>query len=120
MKILFIELTQFLPKQVMTDERHYWQPIWRNICEMAYFRKNIKEEIVIPSRKIVYSKFFEECKLDHQFFRISSIINSDGTYIEPQVVPELVYLKVPKVLFEHVGINAWFRYSFPNCKVELW
>jgi len=104
----------------MTDERHYWQPIWRNICEMAYFRKNIKEEIVIPSRKIVYSKFFEECKLDYELFRISSIINSDGTYIEPQVVPELVYLKVPRVLFEHVGINAWFKHSFPNCKVEFW
>ena len=87
---------------------------------MAYFRKNIKEEIVIPSRKIVYSEFFEECKLDYEFKRITSRVNSLGMFIEPKVVPELVYLKAPKVLFEEVGIYAWFRYSFPNCKVELW
>ena len=87
---------------------------------MAYFRKNIKEEIVIPSRPILYSKFFEECKLEYEVMRISSIINSDGEYIEAKVVPELVYLKVPRVLFEHIGVNSWFKHSFPNCKVELW
>jgi len=87
---------------------------------MAYFRKNIKEEIVIPSRQIVYSKFFEECTLDHEFKRIATITNSHGEFIEPHVVPELVYLKAPKVLFEQVGVYAWFRHSFPNCKLEFW
>jgi hypothetical protein len=46
--------------------------------------------------------------------------NSLGAFIEPKVVPELLYIKVPKVLFEDVGIYAWFKYSFPNCKIEFW
>ena len=87
---------------------------------MAYSRTDVRTSIVIPSRKIVYSKYFEECKLDHELKRISSAKNTLGNFVEPLIVPELVYVKVPKVLFEEIGIYSWFKYSFPNCKIEFW
>jgi hypothetical protein len=104
----------------MEDERNYWQPIWRRLCEMSFYGVYIQKEFVIPPRKIVYSDIFFECTLDHEYRRISTRLDSLGMYIEPRIIPELVYIKAPKVLFEHLGVYSWFKYSFPNCKIELW
>ena len=106
-----------------SDEKiQQWQSIWRQICNMAYLRQDIVEEIRVEPESEVSGRFYEE----------NSCLNKDlltldymweiysKKYPDVQVVPELKYLYVSKALFESLGIKKWFSFSFRNCVVELW
>jgi|688.fasta_scaffold191439_3 hypothetical protein len=104
-----------------------WQNIWQNICDMSYHRKDIVDSIRISmcdyQTLLEYSHFsrnFEQITLEHTWKKTSSLLDSNGTYIETQIVPELTKIYVPKLLFETFGVYAWFKQSFPNCSIEFW
>jgi len=81
---------------------------------MAYYRKNVVSEFVVDGlyEEILESKNVEELTLDFQWQKYQQL--------KPLVIPELKYIYVPKLLFESLGVYSWFRYSFPNCKIEFW
>jgi len=92
-----------------------WQQVWRRVCDMAYLRTNICEELVVyPYDPVIEKDWPEEITLDYTW----DIYNEK--YHEAQVVPELKKLFVPRDLFVCLGVTQWFLFSFPNCVVEFW
>lgn len=90
-----------------------WQNIWKDVCEMAYEKATPIEKIIIEPNEFQYT---EENTLTYMWKKYSK---KHGP-IMPGIVYEFKELYVPKVLFEDLGIQTWFRYSFPNCKVSYW
>ena len=105
-----------------------WQAVWRTICEMSYYRRCLTDQIVVqPEDYKVLEAYkntnpteFHELTLDYKWKAYSQSRDSDNNFIEPQVVPELRRLFVPRILFESLGVYSWFRQSFPNCTVMFW
>jgi len=95
-----------------------WQETWQRLCDMAYYRKNVVSEFVVDGllgdleHELLESENIEELTLDFQWQKYQRL--------KPLVIPELKYICVPKILFESLGVYSWFRYSFPNCKIEFW
>jgi hypothetical protein len=89
---------------------------------MAYFRENIVESIVIPNKK--YNEILRyKCKemtLEYTWKNWSRLRDSDGAYIDVKIVPELKEIYAPRILFETLGVYAWFNHSFPNCTILFW
>ena len=114
-----------------------WQVVWHKLCSMAYTRSNICRSIVIkPGPMIINNRYvLDKRELSHsrEYSRIEPL-NRDKLTLEymwkkyshaygnkyPEVVPELKELVVPYSLFVCLGVNSWFRHSFPNCKVRFW
>lgn len=100
----------------------FWKSIWQHVCEMAYFRKNIIESIVLPPENYDELKR-NKCKemtLDYTWKFWSQLRDSNGMYHDALVVPELKEIYVPRILFETLGVYAWFNHSFPNCSIHFW
>jgi len=105
-----------------------WPAVWRTICEMSYYRNFLTDEIVIPMEnyelletyKNINPTEFHKLTLDHTWKQYSERRDMNSNFIEPQIVPELKYLFVPRILFDSLGVRSWFQFSFPNCKVEFW
>lgn len=99
-----------------------WQSVWIHLCEMAYERKNIVEELVINPESQNEELFYarnncsnaEEITLDH-IWKMYSAVSGDAL-----VVPELKRIYVPCTLFECLGVYSWFKHSFPNCEIQYW
>ncbi len=100
----------------------FWKSIWKHICEMAYFRENIVETIVLPPENYDELKRYKskEITLEHTWKSWSRLRDSNGAYLDAQVVPELKEIYVPRILFETIGVYAWFNHSFPNCSILFW
>jgi hypothetical protein len=105
-----------------------WQAIWRQVCDMAYYRKNITTMIIVPicdySTLVGYSRSgctnFEQITLDYEWQKISSVRGENGDCLDALVVPELTEMYVPRILFETLGVFPWFQHSFPNCTILFW
>ena len=89
---------------------------WRQICDMAYFRSHIVDEIIVGE----HNNITEKARLDYHWKQYSSLKDPRGDFIEALVVPELKYIRVPYNLFHTEGVYAWFRHSFPNCVITFW
>lgn len=91
-----------------------WQETWQKLCDMAYYRKNVVSEFIVDGlyEEILKLKNLEELTLDFQWKNYQEL--------KPLIIPELKYIYVPRILFESLGVYAWFKYSFPNCKIEFW
>lgn len=90
-----------------------WKSVWETICKMAYENEAPFEKIIIEPSEFSNN---EENTLDYTWKAYSKKHGSNM----PGIVPEFKELYVPRILFENLGIYSWFRYSFPNCKVEFW
>lgn len=107
------------------EDRQVWRNIWRQICEMSYFRKNITNEFIVEEdyELLALIKYtdYDELTLDSVWEEISKQKDPvTGRYIEPMVVPEFTKLHVPYELFYCLGVDSWFKDSFPNCVVSYW
>lgn len=99
-----------------------WQGVWNQLCLMAYERRYITSKLMIYPETLNEQYFYERnsCKnsdeltLDYMWQKYS------GLKKEAQVVPELTRIYVPRSLFECLGVYAWFKHSFPNCKIQFW
>lgn len=113
-----------------------WQAVWSDLCRMAYethfcetlmtYPDSVEFEDVVHDTlpESAHSRFYakqspdnsEVLTLDYTWKRYSR------TYADkmPRVVPTFKHLRVPKALFESLGVAAWFKHSFPNCKVTYW
>jgi hypothetical protein len=107
-----------------TDVIEKWQSVWKQVCDMAYERKNIVEELVVTPESQNEMLFYarnncsnaEEITLDYTWKQYSSFAHPEG----PLVVPELKRIYVPCSLFECLGVYSWFKHSFPNCEIQYW
>lgn len=104
-----------------------WQFIWQKICDMAYSRKRISDRVLIEKfnytellNYMINSSNFEQITLDYIWKQVSSQKNSDGSYVEALIVPELKEIYVPRILFSTPGVFHWFKHSFPNCSISYW
>ena len=112
-----------VPQDVITK----WQTVWQQLCDMAYYRKNISPMISVDRdnyydllRYRVSAENFDQITLYYMWKQTSSVQKLDGTPIEPLVVPELLEIYVPRVLFETLGVYQWFKHSFPMCSILFW
>lgn len=99
--------------------QEYWQKVWIIICDMSYLRRNISEKIYIKpfDKKFFSSEYLEipeEITLDYMWKQYSE------KYHEVEIVPELKEIYVPRELFLDLGVETWFKYSFPNCVINFW
>ena len=105
-----------------------WQAIWKQVCEMSFYRKNIVEQLQISiddyesllKYKNIYSNEFEKLTLDFTWKQFSQIRDTSGVFIDTKVVPEITFIYVPRILFETLGVYAWFKSSFPFCVICFW
>jgi hypothetical protein len=105
-----------------------WPALWKTICEMSYYRRCLTDQILVEIEdyellemyKNMNPNEFRGLTIDYMWKDYSETRDYLNKYIEPQVVPELKYLFVPRILFETLGVYTWFQFSFPNCKVEFW
>jgi hypothetical protein len=113
-----------IPRQTLEK----WQTIWQQVCEMAYYKKNIVQQLQIPiddydsliTYKNIHRDQFDELMLDFTWKRFSQNRDANGNFIEAMVVPELTFIYVPRILFETIGVYSWFKFSFPNCVICFW
>lgn len=99
-----------------------WKAVWSKLCDMAYKRQGIQEEVcVIPtsSNEVHFYERntchnYDELTLDYTWEKYSK------EYRDVYTVPELKRIYVPRSLFECLGVYKWFEVSFPNCKIEFW
>jgi hypothetical protein len=99
-----------------------WQTVWSQICDMAYLRENITDKIIVHPESELASAHYsnnscpnaDEITLDYTWEIYSK------KYKDVHVVPEFKELFIPKALFDTLGVNQWFRHSFPNCTVQFW
>ena len=104
------------------DVINQWQRLWNTLCQMAYTREGIVEELcVYPSSNNEAAFYernscdnFEQLTLDYVWTEYSKKFH---TVLE---VPELKKIYVPRALFECLGVYKWFEYSFPNCEIKFW
>ena len=89
---------------------------WRQICEMAFFRKNIVDAMIVNTR----DNPCEKDTLDYHWKQYSSIKDDTDNFVEALIVPELKHILVPFSLFHTGGVYAWFKHSFPNCVITFW
>ena len=115
-----------------------WKRVWKAICDMCYHGANIQEEMITTpgyfqvDEELMLSKcekeqtqFYgqryaindEQLTLDHTWKEYS--LNA-GLGFNPLVVPEFKRLHVPAHLFYTLGVDSWFKHSFPNCTVTFW
>jgi hypothetical protein len=114
-----------------------WQYVWDHICKMAYEGKNVVESIVTrpgvmyidgvltnEKKQSEHSKVYRNKDLANSYF-----LNLDNVWkqysqfygpVMPKVIPEFKELIVPYALYDCLGVQSWFRHSFPNCKVFYW
>lgn len=114
-----------------------WQCIWDKICKMSYEGTDICERIVTrpgvmhingrvvqDRRETTHSQEYSRREpLNDYFLSLDNIWKQySGLYgsADVKVIPELKQLVVPRALYESLGVQQWFRYSFPNCVVTFW
>ena len=114
-----------------------WQEVWDRICKMAYEKTNICEKIVTKpgifhlngevindrSEKTHSYEYERSQPLNTYFLTLDNVWKQYSSFYGPkmpEVVPEFKELVVPRALFSSLGIDVWFRHSFPNCKVTFW
>jgi hypothetical protein len=82
---------------------------WNQLFDMAYLRKNIVEELHLPS----CSSYTDEDTMDYTWKEYSN------NYKSTKIVPELKKLVTPYSIFFCLGCNSFFREVFPNCVIEF-
>jgi len=114
-----------------------WQQVWDMICKMAYENGPVYEKIVTTpgimhvNGRVVHDKresahsqeYNRREPVNSYFLTLENIWKQYsllyGTQM-PDVVPEFKELIVPYSLYNCLGVQSWFRHSFPNCKVFYW
>ena len=120
------------------DTVRAWQSVWSTICEMAYKKQYVTQSIITYPGILKLSngcEYFDADELEHTSYYERMIPNNAykisidymwRKYSEESpdnlvhVVPEFQTLHVPRVLFDEVGVSAWFDHCFPNCLVTFW
>ena len=114
-----------------------WQYVWDKVCKMAYEKTDICEkiitrpgfihlngEVINNKTELEHSREYERAQpLNTYFLTLDNIWKQYSTFHGvkmPEIIPEFKELVVPRALFESIGIDNWFRYSFPNCTVKFW
>lgn len=115
----------------------HWQQLWHNICKMAYEGEGVCEKIitrpgllsidgkiVANSSESMHSRQYGKTEpINSYFITLENVWRQYSEFHgpeQPKVIPELKELVVPYELFNCLGVQSWFRYSFPNCKVFYW
>ena len=114
-----------------------WKQVWDIICKMAYEKTGICDKIITKpgymrvngvvdnsKNEAIHSRVYlkRECLNDFNItldivWKYYSIQNGSKM---PHVIPELKEIHVPRILFETLGVKAWFNHSFPNCRIFFW
>jgi hypothetical protein len=98
-----------------------WKTVWRQLCDMAYYRKNIVEKLIVLPKSAhdatIYKKAGFKNEKDICFDTVWKEYSHVGSI---QVVPELKELYVPFDLLICPGIWAFMDTCFPNCKIQVW
>lgn len=114
-----------------------WQDVWDRICKMAYEGKDICEKIVTSpgimhiDGQLIRDKseashsreYAREPCVNTYFLKLDNVWKQYSQFHAPEmpkVVPEFKLLIVPYSLYQTLGVQQWFRHSFPNCKVYFW
>lgn len=114
-----------------------WQDVWDKICKMAYEGKDVCEKIVTrpgilhingqvlhDSTESTHSREYNRhTPVNSYFLTLENVWKQYSSFYGsqmPQVVSEFKELIVPYSLYNCLGVQSWFRHSFPNCKVYFW
>lgn len=100
-----------------------WQKVWRVLCDMAYDSKAEQYEKIV-----IYSE--DSDKEDARLYGGHMVQNQHLICLDevwrsydkrnPFVNKTLKYIYVPRVLFYCLGVQNWFKFSFPNCEIVYW
>lgn len=114
-----------------------WQQVWDRICRMAYEGKDVCEKIVTKpgltyidgkiisnSTESYHNRIYRNVEpINYYFLTLENVWKQYSQLYhpsDPKVIPEFKELVVPYCLYNCLGVQSWFRHSFPNCKVYFW
>ena len=111
------------------EELQRWQLFWKRLLDMTYYRKGIETELFAEQTDgdydniILWNEKTDQIMtitFDRMWRAYSELRNDRGVFLDPQPVPELRHLYVPRILFECLGVYTFFRVCFPNCIISFW
>jgi len=98
-----------------------WKQFWRQLCDMAYYRKNIVEKLIVLPKSERDTQIYLNGGLKNEKEICFDTVWKEYSYVgNTQVVPELKELYVPCDLFVCPGVWSLMNYCFPNCKIVFW
>lgn len=114
-----------------------WKRVWDTICQMAYEKTGICDKIITTPGFMRIDGVEDNSKSESSHSRVylkRECLNDFSICLDivwkyysaqygpklPHVIPELKEIHVPRILFETLGIKAWFNHSFPNCRIFFW
>jgi hypothetical protein len=101
----------------------HWQRAWRVICDMAYDSNAIQyETITIHSDDSDRedARAYGGYTVQNQHLICLDEVWRSYDKKAPFVNKTLKQVYVPRVLFNCLGVQNWFKFSFPNCEVHYW
>ena len=114
-----------------------WKRVWETICQMAYEKTGVCEKIItkpgymrvngvenLKCSEAEHSRVYLNKENSNDYSISLDVLwkyysNQYGSQM-PHVIPELKEIHVPRILFDTIGVRAWFNYSFPNCRIFFW
>jgi hypothetical protein len=100
-----------------------WQKVWQIICDMAYDTKAPQyEHIAICSddSDTQDARAYAGHTVQNQHLICIDEVWRRYDKKQPFINKTLKSLYVPRVLFYCLGVQNWFKFSFPNCEVTYW
>ncbi len=112
---------------IPTDVIAKWKSTWCQLLDMAYHGKNVSAYLFVNNFNYhdlyVWSKNepeFEKLTFDYYWKQYSQLRGSNGAYLEPNIVPELKEMYIPRILFNTIGINTFIKICIPTCSITYW
>jgi hypothetical protein len=100
-----------------------WQKVWQIICDMAYDSKAEQyEDIAIRSddSDTQDARAYAGHTVQNQHLICIDEVWRRYDKKQPFINKTLKSLYVPRVLFYCLGVQNWFKFSFPNCEISYW
>lgn len=100
-----------------------WQKVWRVLCDMAYDTKAPQYEhiaIRADDSDTQDARLYASYTVQNQHLICLDEVWRSYDKKVPFVNRKLLSLYVPRVLFHCLGVQNWFKFSFPDCEVHYW
>ena len=104
-----------------TETVSKWKAFWRQLCDMAYYRKDVCEKLIVLPKYDKDSALYTSGKLrNEKDICFNTVWKEYSNAGDVQKVPELKELYVPCDLFVCPGVWSFMDHCFPNCKIVFW
>jgi hypothetical protein len=121
MEVYLVINHSYFGAQVSLETVSQWKNFWRQLCDMAYYRRGVCEKLIVLPKKDSDKSLYLSGKLKNEKELHFDTVWKEYSHVgDLQKVPQLKELYVPLDLFVCPGVWSFMEYCFPNCKIVFW